>query len=178
MALPFLDCGARRLDQIVQPGVMCVFNFDGTLAPVVAQSNEARTPLPILLKLVALTSHAPIAIMTGRSVADLQPRLGFVPEFLSGGADNKGEALEQLMQANGVNSAIYIGGDISDEDVFRLRRPDLLTIRVGLEPHSAAEFFLPHQSGILTALQALISKMREARIRNWMHAEPVSSCEI
>jgi trehalose 6-phosphate phosphatase len=82
------------------------------------------------------------------------------------------------MRASGAPSAIYIGDDMSDEDIFRLRSPDLLTIRVGLESHTAAEFFLPHQAGIVHAMDALISRMRDAGIPNRMHATHVGSREM
>jgi trehalose 6-phosphate phosphatase len=265
MALPFMDCSARRLDEIVKHRPLCVFDFDGTLAPIVTQPDEARVPLGILLRLTALSRHAPIAVIAGRSVTDLQARLGFEPEFIVGnhgleglpqserfadrykqlcrdweeklaaelqtqaafdpairienkgyslsvhyrlardqaatrqqmvelfsrlapaarvvagkcvfnllpeGAGDKSTALEQLMRTSGATSAIYVGDDTTDEDVFRLRRADLLTIRVGLERHSAAEFFLPHQLDMFHALDGLIGRMRQARIQNWMDAAP------
>ncbi|MBC7414604.1 MAG: trehalose-phosphatase, partial [Herminiimonas sp.] len=48
------DAGRARLDSIVRPGVLCVFDFDGTLAPIVPQPNQACLPAPVLTRLVAL----------------------------------------------------------------------------------------------------------------------------
>lgn len=80
----FSDAGMRRLDEIVQPGVLCAFDFDGTLSPIVSQPDQARMPPDVLQRLVALSGYAPIAIVTGRAIADIAPRLGFAPDYLVG----------------------------------------------------------------------------------------------
>ena len=53
-------------------------------------------------------------------------------------AADKGRAFEQLMQTSGAGSAIYIGDDVTDEDVFKLARRDLLSVRVEPALDSAA----------------------------------------
>src|SRR3569833_1724651 len=72
-----------------------------------------------------------------------------VPE----GGTNKGGALEVLMAGCGARSAIYVGDDVTDEDVFRLRRDDLLSVRIERATRSAAEFFLERPDDILALLQ-------------------------
>ncbi len=52
------------------------------------------------------------------------------------------------MIKTGKRSAIYIGDDDNDEDVFRLGEESLLTIRVGQDEDSAAMFYLKDQSEI------------------------------
>jgi trehalose 6-phosphate phosphatase len=37
----FDEAGMTRLDEIVQPGMLCVFDFDGTLSPIVPQPDRA-----------------------------------------------------------------------------------------------------------------------------------------
>ena len=37
----FDEAGLKRLDEIVQPGMLCVFDFDGTLSPIVPHIAEA-----------------------------------------------------------------------------------------------------------------------------------------
>ena len=255
----FSRAGQARLDQIVQPGLLCVFDFDGTLSPIVTHPEQAHLPSGILQRLIELSSHVPVAIITGRSLADIRTRLQFEPDFLVGnhglegmpdgapqaqlyeqtcrvwkallsttledrtcfdpniqiedkrfslsvhyrlvrdraqtelrllelfaglepparvvagkcvfnllpeGAPNKGMALEQLMLVSGARSAIYIGDDVTDEDVFRLRRQDLLSVRIERAPDSAADFFLHHRSEVVQMLDELIRRLRKQQIKN------------
>jgi trehalose 6-phosphate phosphatase len=264
MSLPFYESSSARLDEIVRPGLLCAFDFDGTLAPIVAQPEKAYLPIGILQRLVTLAHYTPVAVITGRSVADIRSRLGFQPDFIVGNhglegvpgvehcaelceqlcaewerrlaaalqdpsvydpgirienkvysisvhyrlardrakaerqvaalfarlapdarviagkcvfnllpqeAADKGVALERLMHASGARSAIYIGDDVTDEDIFRLRRPDLLSVRVGLGARSAAEFFLYHRIDVMQVLDELIGRLRVAGAENWVHAE-------
>ena len=250
----FSDAGMRRLDAIVRPGVLCAFDFDGTLSPIVAQPDQARMPPDVLQRLVALSGYAPIAIVTGRAIANIAPRLGFDPDYLVGnhglegvpgwqgrsdafaalcrgwkgalttalqdhgrydpgiamedkhyslsvhyrsahdpakaerqlktllenlqpparivagkyvfnvvpqdGAD-KGGALEELMRISGASGAIYAGDDVTDEDVFRLGRHDLISVRIERSANSAAAFFVQDGHGILQLLDELIARLRK-----------------
>lgn len=262
MTLLFSEAGLRRLDDIVQPGLLCVFDFDGTLSPIVMQPDKAHLPLDILQRLVELSAYAPIAIITGRSVADIRPRLAFEPDFLVGNhglegvpgcephgaryeevcrgwenmlstalkdrthfdagiwienkqyslsvhyrrardqskaetqlselftslvpparviagkrvfsllpqdAADKGIAFEQLMHISGARSAIYVGDDITDEDVFRLQRRDLLSVRIEHAPDSAADFFLQRALDIVQLLDELIKRLRDRQIEKRSH---------
>jgi trehalose 6-phosphate phosphatase len=60
------------------------FDFDGTLAPIVDQPHEAQVPADVSLGLARLARELPVAIISGRSVADVRPRLGFAPRFVIG----------------------------------------------------------------------------------------------
>jgi trehalose 6-phosphate phosphatase len=72
-----------------------------------------------------------------------------------------------LIRAIGATSAFYVGDDVTDEDVFRLRRNDVLSVRVEPEPGSAAPYFIEHRQEMPTLLQALIARLRELKARNW-----------
>ena len=63
---------------------LLAFDFDGTLAPIVEQPDDARVPPEVALRLQALTPHLPVAIVTGRSIADVRGRLGFTPHYIVG----------------------------------------------------------------------------------------------
>ena len=259
----YSDAGRARLDAIVQPGVLCVFDFDGTLSPIVPVPGEAFLPVPVLARLQTLQRLARIGILTGRALADIAPRLNFTPDFLVGNhgleglpqssqqigqfqklcrtwhadvrqaldsgplsdpgvmvedkmislsvhyrhaqrhepvatalralfagltpapriiggkyvfnllphaAGDKGTAFEQLMQRSGAPSAVYVGDDVTDEDVFRLQRPDLLSIRIGQSQHSSAEFFLRRHVDIVRLLDDLIQRLAATASCN--HASP------
>ena len=59
--------------------------------------------------------------------------------FLRAGAPNKGDALLRLRTSDGAHTALYVGDDVTDEDVFRLDQPGrLLTVRIGKSLTSAA----------------------------------------
>jgi trehalose 6-phosphate phosphatase len=252
MSLLFSEAGSRRLDEIVMPGMLCAFDFDGTLAPIVATPEHAQLPADVLQRLLALSRHAPVAVITGRSIADIRPRLGFKPAYLIGNhglegvpgwellhtahaalcavwkrqlrsaltdaaafdpaifiedktyslsvhyrlvrdpslaerrlaalfatlapaphiingkfvfnllppdSANKGSAFERLMQIADAPSAIYVGDDVTDEDVFRLRRRDVLSVRVEASEESAAEFFVPRLADMPDLIDELIRRL-------------------
>ena len=251
----YSDTGRARLDAIVRPGVLCVFDFDGTLSPIVPVPDQACLPAPVLARLLALQRQARIAILTGRALADIAPRLDFTPDFLVGNhgleglpqtsqqidhfqqlcstwhgdvqqalrsgpladpgvlvedklislsvhyrnvqrheavaaalralfarltpapriiggkyvfnllphaAGDKGTAFEHLMRLAGAPSAVYVGDDVTDEDVFMLHRSDLLSIRIGQSVHSSAEFFLRRHVDIVRLLDDLIQRLAGA----------------
>lgn len=251
----FSPAGERRLDEIVRPGLLCVFDFDGTLSPIVEHPDDARLTPDVLERLQRLARRTPVGILTGRSVEDIRPRLGFEPSYLVGNhglegvpgraqgdsgytrlcagwreqllaaladrerfdpgiqvedkkyslsvhyrraADpdlarerltvlfaalqpaprviggkfvfnllpedkvDKGTALQQLVRYSGASSVIYVGDDVTDEDVFRLQRPDLLSVRIGLHPDSAAPFHLQLREDIVTLLDDLIHRLPAA----------------
>lgn len=84
MAAHFMEHGIDRLLEIVKPGMLCAFDFDGTIAPIVDDPAAARIPPPVLRRLAALAEFTPVAIITGRSVEDASLRLDFFPEFVVG----------------------------------------------------------------------------------------------
>ena len=263
----FSPAGLQRLDTVIGPRLLCAFDFDGTLAPIVPVPAQAHLPEEIRDLLLRLSVHAPVAIITGRSVQDIRGRLGFEPDFVVGnhglegvpgwetlalehealcrmwwvqltqalngveydsgimledkgyslsvhyrGARNadhaaraleqlfarlsprprvvagkyvfnllaedachKGSALARIMQLCAARNAVYVGDDVTDEDVFRLRRKDVLSIRVERSDDSAADFYLPHPHDILFLLEELVHRLRLQEARNWRQAATVGS---
>lgn len=252
MSLPLFECGAQRLDQIVRPGMLCAFDFDGTLAPIVKDPERASIPAAVSRRLATLSECAQVAIVTGRSVEDIGLRLDFLPDFVIGNhgiegipgwehhaetyrkacleweqrlsgalkdreffeagiwienktyslsvhyrlardrekaemhlgklfasllpeahviggkcvfnllpsdAINKGTALERLIEASGASTVLYVGDDATDEDIFKLQREDVLTIRVEPSAESVAEFHLHHRLEMVQLLDELIGRL-------------------
>ena len=248
----FSDQGKTQIDRIIRPGVLCAFDFDGTLSPFTGYEN-ASLPETIHEKLVHLQSMAPVAILTGRALPDIRTRLAFRPDYLVAnhgqegvpgneresekyrrtvdcwaqalqkeladpvrydrgirldnkryslavhyrkaadyeatesrltrlfsevtpdahvlpgkfvynlipqGAPDKGDALLALMKTAGSQTAIYAGDDWTDEDVFSLDEPDILTVRIGKNTESHARFYLETQGDIARLLDLLIDKTR------------------
>lgn len=84
-----------------------------------------------------------------------QPRVvggKYVENLLSEEAPDKGVALLQLMSGAGCAKGFFVGDDRTDEDVFRLDRKGLFTVRVGIGTQSRARFFLRDQGEILLLL--------------------------
>ena len=251
----FSIAGEACLDAFVRPGLLCVFDFDGTLAPIVAQPGQARLPPAIRARLQELQGLAEVAILTGRALNDIAARLDFTPDYLIGNhgleglpgsgerrawfvqlcdgwravvraalaepgrldpaiafedkqislslhyrhvqdaprteaalatlfstltpapriiagkcvynllpqaAGDKGTAFDQLMLLSAAPAALYVGDDVTDEDVFRLARPDLLSIRIGETPDSAAPYFLRRHDDMLHLLDTLIARLTAA----------------
>lgn len=77
------------------------------------------------------------------------------------GAPNKGTALGAFLQQLGRGSALYVGDDRTDEDVFRLDLATLVSVRVGRREQSAAAFYLEGQHEI-DRLLALLEDWRQA----------------
>jgi trehalose 6-phosphate phosphatase len=74
------------------------------------------------------------------------------------GAPDKGDALGALLVHSRCERALYVGDDVSDEAVFRLRSPLVLTVRVEHHPKSAADLYLKNQ-GEVPRLVQMLSRM-------------------
>lgn len=83
MAYLFDASGKQALAQL-KPGSLLVFDYDGTLSPMVDEPHRAITPVPIKDAIAALSNLAQIAVVTGRNRDDIPPRLGIMPRFMLG----------------------------------------------------------------------------------------------
>jgi trehalose 6-phosphate phosphatase len=99
--------------------------------------NAALAQLPV-----------PMRPVGGKAVVNL------IPE----NAPHKGDAIMTLRQEAAATRVLYVGDDITDEDVFELRQPSwLVTVRVGSSVHSDASYYLRDQSEIDRLLDELLS---------------------
>lgn len=64
--------------------MLFAFDFDGTLAPIVRDPEKAFMSEGTASLLAELARHVPVAIVSGRSLADLRSRVGFKPRYLVG----------------------------------------------------------------------------------------------
>jgi trehalose 6-phosphate phosphatase len=95
-----------------------------------------------------------VRVVGGKQVVNILPQ----------GAPHKGVALERERDRLGCDTAIYVGDDETDEDVFRLHEPGrLLSIRVGAGRASAADYCIRDQAAIDGLLEALVAFRRGAR---------------
>jgi trehalose 6-phosphate phosphatase len=80
-------------------------------------------------------------------------------------APHKGTALTRLRERLGSPPALYLGDDVTDEDVFSLQGrgkvpASLLTIRIGEDLSSAADFFLSSQAEIDGFLELYLGEIQ------------------
>lgn len=94
--------GLQALSRLMCRRVLFAFDLDGTLAPIVEHPADARVPDALANRLRQLAMVAPVAVVTGRSVADARPRLGFRPHYLIG--NHGAEGLGHVDESTGLAS--------------------------------------------------------------------------
>ncbi|HJV72018.1 trehalose-phosphatase [Ideonella sp.] len=90
----FTPEGEAALQETMQRHPLLAFDFDGTLAPIVARPGDARVPAPVAHRLQRLAGRLPVAVVSGRSVQDVRRRLLFTPWRIVGnhGAEDDGSS--------------------------------------------------------------------------------------
>jgi trehalose 6-phosphate phosphatase len=86
----------------------------------------------------------------------------FVVNLLPPGAPHKGEALAALQAQSHCDRALYIGDDASDEAVFRMRSPVILSVRVERDRTSAANLYLRGQKDVARFVRELVPMLARA----------------
>jgi trehalose 6-phosphate phosphatase len=110
----------------------------------------------ILAAAAAIEREEPLRLMGGKQVVNLLPE----------GAPHKGVALERARARLGCDTALYVGDDQTDEDVFALDQPGrLLSVRVGARALSHAHYYLRSQREIDGLLRVLIRVRSEGIAR-------------
>ena len=125
-----------------------------SLAVHYRQSREKKQARAAILR--ASETLGKVRIVGGKQVVNLLPD----------GAPHKGIALERERERLRCDTAIYVGDDETDEDVFALDQPGrLLTIRVGAKRASAASYYIPRQAAVDDLLRALVDPRRKLHQR-------------
>lgn len=239
----------RVLERFARSRVLVAFDFDGTLAPIVAEPERAKMRATTARLMRRLAKLYPCVVISGRARADVLERLGGVPvvgvignhgvepwesskplkdevhrwqpllkqrlsrlpgvrvenkdfsvsihfrnsadkkgaraaimeavaalgdvrvvggaqvvNILPTEAPHKGIALKGEVERLGCETAIYVGDDDTDEDVFALDDPArVLTIRVGPKRTSAAAYSVGSQADVDDVLRALVAVRRRSR---------------
>ena len=79
-----------------------------------------------------------------------------VLNLLPPGAPHKGLALAALLARSDCERALYVGDDASDEAVFQMRSPNVLSVRVERDQASAANLYLRGQKDVVRLLRELM----------------------
>jgi trehalose 6-phosphate phosphatase len=112
-------------------------------------SREKKKARDAILR--AASSVAGVRVIPGKQVVNILPL----------DAPHKGIALERERHRLGCDTAVYVGDDTTDEDVFALDQPGrLLSVRVGSNRSSAAAYALANQKSIDAFLSTLAACRR------------------
>ena len=76
--------GAAAVAAVLDRAPLLAFDFDGTLAPIVDHPDDAHVPAALATVLGEAAERWPVAIITGRDIADVRGRLGFAPRWIVG----------------------------------------------------------------------------------------------
>ena len=91
-------------------------------------------------------------IILGKAVVNLLPQ----------DAPDKGDALRALIDETRCSSVLYVGDDDTDETVFGLHLPSVLTLRVEPAADSAAALYLRDQREVLTLMHHIARERARA----------------
>lgn len=235
------------LEAVASARALLCFDFDGTLAPIVADRDAAQIRPSTAALLVEAARRYPCAVVSGRGRTDVSARLGGAPmayvvgnhgsepspdmtafecavraalpllaarigslpgvdiedkrfslaihyrrapdptaaadavreavgaldqpmrvvdgEYVVNavpiGAPHKGDAVRRLRDETGAEVALFVGDDVTDEDVFALDDPAVVSVRVGESRTSRAAWFLRDQREIDALLEVLVA-LRQA----------------
>jgi trehalose 6-phosphate phosphatase len=129
------------------PGV-AIENKGYSVAVHYRRSREKKKAREAVQEAAALLGD--VRLIKGKQVVNLLPLH----------APHKGIALEKARERYGCDTAIYVGDDETDEDVFALDQPGrLLSIRVGRKAPSLAPYYLRSQAEI----DRLLGFLRDCR---------------
>jgi trehalose 6-phosphate phosphatase len=123
------------------------------------RSRTRRETLDRIRSAIALLGDG-VRVVGGKLVVNVLPA----------GAPHKGMALMRLRAELGVDTALYVGDDVTDEDVFALDDPGrLLSIRVGHHARSRARYYVASQRAVDDLLEVLVSARRTSGRRGVDH---------
>ncbi len=95
------DEGRQAMQVAAGKRLLYAFDFDGTLAPISSDRHSVQVSRSVLGWLQALTRRAPCAVVSGRSLADLAPRIEGASVHLIGnhGIEGPGSSPADLVSA-------------------------------------------------------------------------------
>ncbi len=109
--------GEAALQALAQVRALYAFDFDGTLAPIVTRPEDAQAPASTQLMLSTLAARVPVAVVTGRCVADIRRLLEFTPLHLVG--NHGAEGLPSPLGRSLASSVTASGGNADHSAIVR-----------------------------------------------------------
>jgi trehalose 6-phosphate phosphatase len=96
--------GRRAMSAMATRPILYAFDFDGTLAPISPDRNAVKMPYSVSEWLKELARRAPCAVVSGRGLADLAPRVGGMVPYVIGnhGIERPTATREDVRAAEGI----------------------------------------------------------------------------
>ncbi len=156
----FTPEGEAALAAALRQRPLLAFDFDGTLAPIVARPADARLSQAVSARLKALAAQLPVAIVTGRAVQDVRGRLGFEPTYIVGshGAEDPDDPAAGAAHAHRLDRL---------RDRLRARQAELATAGVVVEDKGASLALHYRLARQRDRAQALITDVLSPRDPDW-----------
>lgn len=101
------------------------------------------------MRALTAAGHKDLSWSRGHKVFELRPA----------GAPHKGDALLRLLRRLQARTAVAVGDDLTDEDMFRTL-PGGITIRIGRKAGSAAAYYIARQSEVLRLLRFIAAERK------------------
>jgi trehalose 6-phosphate phosphatase len=145
----------------LQPGI----EIEDKRYSLAVHYRRARVKADARRAIAAAVAPLGMRVIPGKLVVNLVPA----------GAPSKADALLELRATERADVALYVGDDVTDEDVFEIDEPGrLVSVRVGASKSSAARYFLKRQSEIDVMLRKLAEARAGAATPRWVAAPPVA----
>ena len=105
----FAPKGCAALARLLAGPAVFGFDFDGTLAPIRPTPGEVAMDGRTAAAFAALSARLPAAVITGRSLADVRPRLAGTPRWVVGnhGAEGMPDADPAILAAQAATCAAW-----------------------------------------------------------------------
>lgn len=104
-----------------------------------------------------------ILAATDRLIPSPRVVLGkFVVNIVPAGAAHKGTALLDLVLRTNCKKILFVGDDVTDEDIFALHDPRLMSIKIGEEP-TRAPYFIHKQIEVSRLLEFAVDCLKSKR---------------
>lgn len=96
--------GRQALGSLAEKPILYAFDFDGTLAPISPDRDAVKIPYSVSEWLKELSTRATCAVVSGRALADLTPRVAGAVPYLIGnhGIESSLTPLPTLFWAEGI----------------------------------------------------------------------------
>lgn len=80
----FSAAGRKAITALPESKTLLAFDFDGTLAPIVTNPEDAFTRPELLPLLKSLSKQSKVTVISGRAIKDLKSRMKFKPDMVVG----------------------------------------------------------------------------------------------
>lgn len=153
--------GRQALRAIASRPVLYAFDFDGTLAPISPKRDAVTLPPSVSEWLKELAKRAPCAVISGRALDDLAPRInGAVPNLIGNhGIESSSTPLPTLLWAEGICAGWKRIFDCDQAQSLKDLEIDLENKRYSLTLHHKG---IGIQEEILQAILSLLASLTPA----------------